>query len=69
MRDGSLQDVGIYCINACRYLFDAEPIDISEMHIGLDNDPPTYEIKMKFLVTHCALDGKSSLLQDDSPLK
>lgn len=51
---GPLQDVGIYCINACRYLFDAEPIEVSAMQTGPENDPrfaevgATFAVNMKF---------------------
>ncbi len=34
---GSLEDVGIYCINAARYLFRAEPVEVVAMASSTDN--------------------------------
>ena len=34
---GSLYDMGIYCINAARYLFGAEPVEVFGWNIGSDN--------------------------------
>lgn len=38
---GALLDTGIYCVNAARYLFDAEPVEVSAMvQQGGDPDAP-----------------------------
>src|SRR5579862_753059 len=33
---GSLYDMGIYCINAARYLFGSEPVEVFGWNIGSD---------------------------------
>jgi predicted dehydrogenase len=38
MSDGTLYDIGIYCINAARYLFQAEPVEALAM-LGSSADP------------------------------
>jgi predicted dehydrogenase len=34
MGGGSLYDIGVYCINAARYLFRAEPVEVSAMSVN-----------------------------------
>jgi predicted dehydrogenase len=34
---GPLWDIGVYCINAARYLFGAEPVEVFGWNIGSDN--------------------------------
>ena len=50
---GPLYDMGVYCINAARYLFKAEPEEVMAWHSGQDNDrfaevPATTTAVMRF---------------------
>ncbi|MNF74162.1 MULTISPECIES: Gfo/Idh/MocA family protein [unclassified Pseudomonas] len=36
---GPLQDIGIYCVNAARHIFNAEPIEVSAMSTRRADDP------------------------------
>jgi len=47
---GPLYDIGIYCINAARYLFRAEPLEVSAMKLS-GGDPRFTAIDEAFAVT------------------
>ena len=55
---GPLQDVGVYCINACRYLFGAEPIEVFGMSSRPEGDSRFKEIDATFAVTMRFPEGK-----------
>jgi glucose-fructose oxidoreductase len=40
---GTLYDIGVYCINAARYLFDADPVEVSAVSVN-SGAKPTKEI-------------------------
>ena len=48
---GPLNDIGIYCINATRYLFKAEPIEVSALSATNPNDPRFKEVPEMLSVT------------------
>ncbi|MFO0877459.1 MAG: Gfo/Idh/MocA family oxidoreductase [Gemmataceae bacterium] len=50
---GPIEDIGIYCINAARYLFRNEPTEVMAYAVGFDNDrfsevPRTVSVQMLF---------------------
>lgn len=45
---GPLPDVGIYCLNAARYLSGEEPIEVFGMQTDLPNDPRFKEVEASF---------------------
>lgn len=48
---GSLPDVGVYCLNAARHVFAAEPLSIQAMSSRPSGDPRFAEIDASFAVT------------------
>lgn len=48
---GPLNDIGIYCINASRYLFGDEPIEVTAMAVTGKNDPRFREVPEMLQVT------------------
>ncbi|TBY42358.1 Gfo/Idh/MocA family oxidoreductase [Rhizobium leguminosarum bv. viciae] len=48
---GPLQDIGIYCINAARHIFEAEPVEAFAMAARPDNDDRFKEIDASVAVT------------------
>lgn len=48
---GPLQDIGIYCVNAARHIFEAEPIEVFAMAARPDNDERFAEIDASVAVT------------------
>jgi predicted dehydrogenase len=48
---GPLQDVGVYCLNAARHVFGAEPVEVQAMASRPLNDPRFAEIDTHFAVT------------------
>jgi glucose-fructose oxidoreductase len=43
LHGGPLRDIGIYCINAARYLFQAEPFEVTATHVS-SSDPRFNEV-------------------------
>ncbi|WP_053158007.1 Gfo/Idh/MocA family protein [Pseudomonas sp. Pf153] len=48
---GPLQDIGIYCINAARHVFAAEPVEVFAASCRNDNDPRFRDISDSIAVT------------------
>ena len=48
---GPLPDVGVYCLNAARHVFSAEPIAVQAMACRPENDPRFTEIDASLAVT------------------
>lgn len=48
---GPLQDVGVYCLNAARHVFGAEPVEVQAMASRPLDDPRFTEIDAHFAVT------------------
>ncbi|MDA8585476.1 Gfo/Idh/MocA family oxidoreductase [Rhodobacteraceae bacterium] len=48
---GPLQDIGIYCLNAARQIFQAEPIEAQAMRVQAKNDPRFSEVESSMAVT------------------
>lgn len=48
---GPLQDVGVYCLNAARHVFGAEPVAVQAMASRPPDDPRFAEIDAHFAVT------------------
>jgi len=42
---GPLQDLGVYCVNAARHIFAAEPVEAIAMTVRGDNDPRFTEVE------------------------
>lgn len=55
---GPLQDVGIYCINAARYFFGAEPVAIQAMASSPAGDDRFSEVDATYVVTLRFADGR-----------
>ncbi|MEO0916061.1 MAG: Gfo/Idh/MocA family oxidoreductase [Pseudomonadota bacterium] len=47
---GPLQDIGIYCLNAARHVFEDEPVSVSAMKNAVD-DPRFREVEESFAAT------------------
>jgi len=45
---GPLQDLGVYCVNAARHVFESEPIEVSAMMGRSDGDPRFAEVEETF---------------------
>jgi predicted dehydrogenase len=56
---GSMMDIGIYALNACRYLSGDEPVEVTAMTYSTPNDPRFKEMEETMLFT---LRFKSGLL-------
>ncbi|TCV66231.1 Gfo/Idh/MocA family protein [Pseudomonas fluorescens] len=48
---GPLQDIGIYCINAARHVFSAEPVEVLAVRCRNENDPRFLEVSDSIAVT------------------
>lgn len=48
---GPLQDIGVYCLNAARHVFAAEPVEAFAMKDRGDNDPRFSEVEEAIAVT------------------
>ncbi|AGS26514.1 Gfo/Idh/MocA family protein [Rhizobium etli] len=48
---GPLQDIGIYCINAARHVFEAEPVEVFAMAARPQNDQRFTEVDASIAVT------------------
>ncbi|WP_431324785.1 Gfo/Idh/MocA family protein [Rhizobium sp. YTU87027] len=48
---GPLQDIGIYCINAARHVFEAEPVEVFAMSARPTDDPRFEEVDASVAVT------------------
>ncbi|NRG18254.1 Gfo/Idh/MocA family oxidoreductase [Rhizobiales bacterium] len=48
---GPLQDIGVYCLNAARHVFAAEPVEAIAMKGSGDNDPRFDEVEEAIAVT------------------
>lgn len=48
---GPLQDIGVYCLNAARHVFGAEPIEVTAMRGYGDGDPRFAEVEETIAVT------------------
>lgn len=48
---GPLQDIGVYCLNAARHVFAAEPVEVSAMKGHGDGDPRFAEVEETIAVT------------------
>ena len=48
---GPLQDIGIYCLNAARHVFEDEPIEVTAMISHGDNDSRFSEVEESIAVT------------------
>lgn len=48
---GPLQDIGIYCINAARHIFEADPISVSAMSTRRSDDPRFADVDDSIAVT------------------
>lgn len=48
---GPLQDVGVYCINAMRHVFAAEPVEVAALSSFGDNDPRFSEVEEAWAAT------------------
>ena len=55
---GPLQDVGVYCLNAARHVFAAEPVAVQAMASSPPNDPRFAEIGASLAVTLRFPEGK-----------
>ncbi|MEP1929907.1 MAG: Gfo/Idh/MocA family oxidoreductase [Paracoccaceae bacterium] len=47
---GPLQDIGVYCLNAARHVFESEPLEVSAVH-NASSDPRFREVEETFAVT------------------
>lgn len=48
---GPLQDIGVYCLNAARHVFGAEPVEVAAMGSHGDDDPRFTEVEESVAVT------------------
>ena len=48
---GPLQDIGVYCLNACRHVFEAEPVEVHAMKVHGNGDPRFTEVEGSMAVT------------------
>ena len=48
---GSLMDIGIYALNACRYLSGEDPVEVNAMTYSTPNDPRFKEVEETMLFT------------------
>lgn len=48
---GPLQDIGVYCLNACRHVFGDEPVEVHAMKVHGNGDPRFVEVEGSMAVT------------------
>jgi len=48
---GPLQDIGVYCLNAARHVFESEPIEVHAMKVHGNGDPRFEEVEGSMAVT------------------